>query len=251
MTNSWLDDDETPAADEKSTGITPWATYSLLGAIGFGFLLQATLCGGVPDSRGTLLALGGLSLRLVEQGEVFRMLTVVFLHLGPAHLLFNALALFLAAPLERVLGTGWFLAIFATSAVGGSVFSMLFNDANQVSVGASGAIMGIFAAQLVTAYARFDAGTDMRKELERRAARILIPTLAAFSGTDGSIDFGAHLGGALAGAALCGVLITRWDAGMPLPPWQRSAWLLNAGAGLCILFAACVFLPLRGCYYYY
>ena len=65
---------------------------------------------------------------LVGAGEWWRVLTAGFLHIGPMHLVFNMLALYvLGRDLETVLGRGRFLAVYLIALLGGSAAVMLFD----------------------------------------------------------------------------------------------------------------------------
>lgn len=88
------------------------------------------------------------------------LVTHMFLHDGPFHLLFNMLFLFFFGPeLERRIGGKRFLAVFFLSgivaAIGYSLWSLfaffVFNTPISAAVGASGALMGIFACLAILA----------------------------------------------------------------------------------------------------
>lgn len=220
----------------------PFAVYGLLLFLAAMFLVEGGACWGSGDfniDRGTILSLGGLALPLVEQGQWFRMETAALLHWSFSHLAFNGLALFFAAPLERVVGPAWFLAIFLVSALGGSALSLAVNDPAVVSAGASGAILGVFGAQIVAAYVRLEHKGKFAKSLGDTAWRILIPTLAALTGGVGErLDFGAHLGGALTGAAACALLVKLWSRRDKHPPHASVAWTIVAAGAVLLLYAA-------------
>ena len=73
--------------------------------------------------------------------------------------------------LERAVGKLWFAAFFVVGALGGAAGSLLVNPHSLVSVGASGAIMGLFAAMFVISF-RYTSGHD-RSSLQRRAVQVL------------------------------------------------------------------------------
>ena len=75
------------------------------------------------------------------------MLTPIFLHVSFAHLLFNMFSLYIFGPeLEQIAGKARFLTIYLLSGLVGNVATYLIHDWNYISVGASGAIYGIFGA---------------------------------------------------------------------------------------------------------
>ncbi len=84
------------------------------------------------------------------------LVTHMFLHNGPFHLLFNMLFLFFFGPeLERRIGGKRFLAVFFLSgivaAIGYSLWTGLVLQSNGPAVGASGALMGVFACLAILA----------------------------------------------------------------------------------------------------
>src|SRR5271154_1441086 len=105
----------------------------------------------LQPSIATLVAFGGLSKDFVYgSGEWYSLLSAPFLHASAVHLAMNSFALFIAGrTMEQLIGRAWFGALYAVSAVAGSLLSLDINPPALVGVGASGAIMGLFAAMLV------------------------------------------------------------------------------------------------------
>jgi membrane associated rhomboid family serine protease len=134
----------------------------------------------------------------VEAGEYERLLTSAFLHGSLLHLASNMLALYIVgAPLERVLGTGRYLAIYLLSALGGSLLALLLSPPNTLGVGASGAVFGLFGALLVL---RNRVGAD-----GRGVAMLIVLNLVITFAVPG-ISWQAHIGGLLTGI-LAGLLL--------------------------------------------
>ena len=97
----------------------------------------------------TLIALGAKVNELINNGQVWRLLTCAFLHGGLAHIAFNMYSLkIIGSEVEYVYGKVKYIGIYLISALGGSIFSYLFN-ADSISVGASGAIFGLLGAMLI------------------------------------------------------------------------------------------------------
>lgn len=175
----------------------------------------------------TLIAMGGVNHNLVyEDHEWYRLLTSAFLHLSPAHLLLNGIALFYAGTLlEKLIGPAWLLAVYFISAASGAVFSTLVNAPNLLSVGASGAIMGLFGVMLVTCLRlRPEEGGNGVLSL---SLRVLIPSLLP-SATSGHIDLGAHIGGAIAGVVCGFFLLPIWPSVATPPAFRAFAWGIAA-----------------------
>jgi membrane associated rhomboid family serine protease len=134
----------------------PWLTLAILGLLAAVF--AAELVFAIEPTHGllepgvrTLLAFGGLQYTAtVGSDEWYRMFLAPLMHTGLVHLLINGIALFVAGRiLEPAIGARWFAALFVVSALAGSTVSLMINERTTVSVGASGAIMGLFAAMLV------------------------------------------------------------------------------------------------------
>lgn len=128
----------------------------------------------------------------VAEGELYRLVTAGFLHAGLTHLLFNLMALYtLGTPFEMIYGRIRYSALLFVSLICGSLASITFNAENQVSVGASGAIFGLFGALLVM---RKALGADLRSTLTLLAINVVIAVVVP------NIDWRAHLGGLVGGA---------------------------------------------------
>ena len=128
----------------------------------------------------------------VATGEWYRLFTAGFLHAGLTHLLFNLMALYtLGTPFEMIYGRIRYAILLFVSLFGGSLASVTFNAENQPSVGASGAIFGLFGALLVM---RKALGADLRSTLALLGINAVIAIVIP------GIDWRAHLGGLLAGA---------------------------------------------------
>lgn len=136
----------------------------------------------------------------VGQGEWYRIFTVALVHGGLTHLGFNMWALYiLGTPIEHAFGRVRFLTIFIISLIAGSLTSLALAAQNQVSVGASGAIFGLFGAFAVVGKR---IGADVRSIV------VLIGINFALDFILPNIDWHAHLGG-LVGGALAALVILR------------------------------------------
>ena len=88
----------------------------------------------------------------IADGELYRLVTSVFVHNGPMHLLFNMWALYIVGPpLESHLGRLRFGALYALGALGGSALVYLLGPIDAPTAGASGAVFGLFGAVFVVA----------------------------------------------------------------------------------------------------
>ena len=222
----------------------PWVTFALLAMLIGVYVLECVFpvtpaVKGGP-SLATLVAMGALNhASILVRGEWYRLFTAPLLHANLGHLAGNGVALVLGGwLLERLVGRLWFSVFFAVGALGGSLASLAFEPANLISVGASGALMGMFAGVFVGSF-RINSATSSRIGLQVSSLRILVPSLLpVFSHPAGArIDYGAHFGGAVAGAALALVLFQCWPETAFIPQWRRGAAII-AVASLALFVAS-------------
>ncbi|HCN5042497.1 TPA: rhomboid family intramembrane serine protease [Escherichia coli] len=105
--------------------------------------------------QSALIHLGANVASLTLSGEPWRLLSSVFLHSSFSHLLMNMFALLVVGTVaERILGKWRLLIIWLFSGIFGGLISACYalRESEQIviSVGASGAIMGIAGAAIAT-----------------------------------------------------------------------------------------------------
>lgn len=148
----------------------------------------------------TVLVKMGANTRASLHGEPWRLLASTFLHGSILHILFNGWALWvLGGFVERVLGPVRLLLLWVVAGACGSVFSA-FVGAADLSVGASGALLGMLGAAALAALRPEGILPASVVPAIRRAALVNL-ALAASMSLMPRVDLWAHLGGALAGAA--------------------------------------------------
>lgn len=135
----------------------------------------------------------------VSGGAWWRLGTSGFLHYavlpyGLLHLGFNMYALYLFGPfVERMLGHARFVVAYLTMVIGASVFVYWLSATNAATVGASGAVFGLFGMTLVLL---IKSGQDVR-------GLIAILAINAFISLQiSSISWQGHLGGFVTGCVL-------------------------------------------------
>ncbi len=148
-------------------------------------------------------ALYGIDLLQVTN-EWYRLITVALVHDNsstiPIHLAFNMLALHsLGTPIETFLGRNKFLMIFFASLIGGSIASALFLGYSGYSIGASGAVFGLFGAWAVI---------SRRIGAEVKSTLVIIGLNFVLGFTIGGVDWRAHLGGLITGAVVTKFLLS-------------------------------------------
>ena len=182
-------------------------TYALLAANIGVFLLMAIFSGGSEDTP-TLIAFGAKTNRLLQNGEWFRLITPIFIHAGLLHLLLNSYALWVVGTqVEKLYGSARFLLIYLLSGIGGvagSYYGQIYmqKPLDLPSVGASGAIFGLFG---VLAVVGFRYRREMPPAIRRAMTAGVLPVIAVNLFIGFSIPFidnSAHIGGLLTGAIL-------------------------------------------------
>jgi len=158
----------------------------------------------------TLHRLGALEPLAVRYGhEYWRMLTALFLHFGPLHLIFNLYALFVIGPgLERIIGSVRFALYYLLAGLGSGTGVLLLHlyvlSRSEPLVGASGCVMGIVGVW---------AGYLLRHRQEPFAGRrlrnivLIVAIQSAFDLSTPQISMAAHLSGLVTGVLL-GLLIS-------------------------------------------
>ena len=185
----------TPVTVAGGAPITrPVVTYSLIGLNLAIFGLQ--FLAGIDAVAGNL---GMWPVSIALENSWFRLLTSAFLHGSFLHIAFNMYVLFALGPtLERILGHLRFTALYLVAAVGGSVASYALSAPQTVSVGASGAIFGLMGALVV-------AGRRLRYDMRQVLILLVINVVIGFLAP--GVDWKAHLGGLVTGAAMAAVLV--------------------------------------------
>jgi membrane associated rhomboid family serine protease len=142
----------------------------------------------------------GLHPPAVTGGQWWRLISATFLHGSLIHLGFNLLALWLlGSQIEKFLGAKFFLLLYFTSALGGSLASTYFSPAATFSIGASGAIFGLMGAFIII-------GKKIKADVSQIVVLLVINLVLGF--TVSGIDWRAHLGGLLAGVLFTKFLVS-------------------------------------------
>ncbi|MGW6954878.1 rhomboid family intramembrane serine protease [Streptomyces chartreusis] len=130
----------------------------------------------------------------VAEGEWWRLVTSMFTHEAIWHIAFNMLSLWwLGGPLEAALGRVRYLALYFCSGLAGSALTYLLAGPSSASLGASGAIFGLFGA---TAVLMRRLQYDMRPII----ALLVINLIFTFGWSN--IAWQAHIGGLVAGVVI-------------------------------------------------
>lgn len=170
----------------------PFFTYAFLGLQIFIFLLMEMF--GSSRNPYLLILFGAKYNPLILEGEWWRLITPMFLHIGLIHLVMNSFALYyLGTAVERIYGRYRFLFIYLFAGFAGTLASFLFSP-DSISAGASGGIFGLFGALL------FFGIVHPRPFFRTMGANVI--TLVGINLLIGflpGIDFAGHLGGLVGG----------------------------------------------------
>jgi membrane associated rhomboid family serine protease len=191
---------KTPVRTMRNMYADPIATYVLIGInvlMYIGLIASGGGGGRVYEDFVTIsFAQTGVNDFIgVSQGELWRLVTGGFLHSpsNPIHILFNMYALYwLGTMLEPLLGHVRFVALYFAALLAGSFGALVTADANQATVGASGAVFGLMAAAFVFQRSR---GIDpMRSGLGFVMGFNLVITFLI-----PGLSIGGHIGGIVGG----------------------------------------------------
>ncbi|MCL1898667.1 MAG: rhomboid family intramembrane serine protease [Micrococcales bacterium] len=165
---------------------------------------------------------------LAARAEPWRFISGAFMHANLLHLALNMYCLWVVGSfLEQILGRARYSVLFLASALGGNMAVLAWaqvasHDFYGLTVGASGAVFGLFGAMLVL-------GRKLGRELSGIATVVGLNLVLSF--TIPGISWQGHVGGLLIGAALAAVY-----AFAPAAKRQLWAWLGGVGVfGLLVL----------------
>lgn len=161
----------------------------------------------------------------VANGAPWEIITSVFSHQQPVHLLLNMLVLYFLGPqLEAILGRARFLALYLLSGLTGSVAVMLLSEAHGSTLGASGAGFGLMGALLVVAY---KVGADTQQIMVWLGINIAFTVFAS-----SYISWQGHLGGLVGGLLIAGLIVYAPKANRSLIQWAGLSSILVISLGL-------------------
>ncbi len=163
----------------------------------------------------------------VADGAYWQLITSAFTHVDVWHIGFNMLALWVLGPqLEAALGRGRFLALYLLSALAGSTVVYWLAGESQMTLGASGAIYGLFGAYAVIVH---KVGGDLRSIGALLAVNLFITFAVP------NISWQGHLGGFLGGLVIAALLVYA-------PRTRRTQVQLLGLAGLAVVLALLILL---------
>jgi membrane associated rhomboid family serine protease len=218
--------DRTKVRTIRSLPSSPVATQALIAINVIVFLAEVATGSSLGGTvAGTVYEKGALyGPAIVDQHQYWRLVSAGFLHDGLWHIVINMFSLyFVGAALEPAIGRVNFVAIYVASLLAGSFGALLFAP-DVPTLGASGAIFGIFGALIVVARNR---GIPLWQS--GLGVVLLINLLFSFSFK--GISVGAHLGGLLAGV-IAGVVVLELSERRRLPAIALASCLVIAAGSV-------------------
>jgi membrane associated rhomboid family serine protease len=181
--------------------VKPVITFLLIGITSAIYILQLTFGDAFTYAFGLKIN------DLIRQGEFWRLITPVFFHASPVHILFNMYSLYSIGPeVERAMGYARFLLIYFLSGFVGVLASFVFSP--DYSLGASGAIFGLIGALAVFLYRHRHLLGAMGRNMLSNVLFIIV--LNIFLSFTPGIDLWGHFGGLAMGSIVVWILGPVW-----------------------------------------
>jgi len=181
----------------QASAFTPLVTYVLLG-----FTILVYIGQNLSQSMygvDLLTVYGAKVNQAILAGQLWRLVTPIFLHGSIAHIGFNMYALFILGPgLERAYGRTRYLLLYFISGIAGNVVSFYFSP--YASIGASTSLFGLVSAEAVFIYRNRQFVRQARSLLFQLGLIVVVNLFFGLApGTN--IDNWGHLGGLVGGLA--------------------------------------------------
>lgn len=185
--------------------LTKFPITSLIIAINVIYFGLLHLFPGVNDSE-TIFKWGAYYLPAIQDGQYYRFITPIFMQIGISHFIFNLFSIFLfVSVLESLIGRSRFIVIYLGAGIAGYLTTYLFSS-SDLSLGASGAIMGVMGAFLYLSQKKSIL-------LDDASRKTIIPILVVnlvYTFIDPQISITGHIGGLIVGYLLS--LLMRIDS---------------------------------------
>lgn len=135
----------------------------------------------------------------IANGELWRLISSLFVHNGFSHMFFNSISLILFAPaLEQMLGKMKFLLLYVGSGIAANIATYYIMPLTYIHVGSSGAIFGLFGYYIFIALFR-------KQMLSKENSQIIISISALsiiMTFLQPNINITAHIFGFIAGVTI-------------------------------------------------
>lgn len=186
-----------------------------------------------PDTS-VLIAMGAKVTACIMQWQLWRLLTPILLHGGIFHILANLYFQLRMMLYREAIDWGLWrtVLIYVVSGVSGTLMSCILYP-NTVSVGASGALMGVMGAWIAQIIFQWRQMSSYMKYSVCITMGLFVAFMLLFGFTSsGTVDQGAHLGGLVMGLPMGLILLA--------PPEKRMWSMVGAVLVAGLLLLECV-----------
>ncbi len=195
-------------------------TYILIAVNVIIYVLTSVVGGSFLETNPNLiLRWGQTGADVLYLGRYYELLTSMFIHADIVHIAGNMIFLLVfGLRCEEMFSLPEYLGIYFLSGIGGNLLSLLFLDLNVVSLGASGAIFGMFGAAII--HSRRSLGQSI-------IGALIFGFFLVFLSSAPNVNNLAHIGGLVVGLIIGYVLASRrkrgtqykvtYSYGSPLP----------------------------------
>jgi rhomboid protease GluP len=197
------------------------------------FILTEFAGGSTNDA--TMFAFGVKSNFEINNGEIWRFVTPIFLHFGLLHIAFNSYAIWIVGPqVEKLYGSSRFFFLYVMTGIAGVAASYWYHP-DTPSAGASGAVFGLFGVLLVFSLKYRSTIPAFFSKALGKGILLTVGINLVIGYMIPQVDNSAHLGGLIAGGLLAVVV-----------PFQKPGEIPGRGskvveAGLVLLIGLCFF----------
>lgn len=192
-------------ADKGLLYVKSYPVTAVIIILNFLMFLLTVFTGGFTSDN--LIRLGGIvPAFVINNKEIYRIISGMFLHGGLFHFLMNMFVLYvLGTALEKALGPIRFLGLYLIAGIGSGLAVVFFSAEYTLTIGASGAIWGIIGALLVITFVRPLWFTARSVRSIRSMMIINLILTFAFPG----ISVSGHIGGLVTGALIILLLLPK------------------------------------------
>lgn len=194
------------------------------------YILQLLFVDSTLGGQPLLLSFNLMPFDVLRRGELWQLLTYMFLHASIGHILFNMLTLWMfGSAVEQTWGTRRFVRFYFICGVGAGVCvviaNLLFGDVYQRTIGASGAIYGVLLA-FGMLFPDQEILIMFLFPVKAKIAVLIFGAIAFFSSLQGggTVSNVAHLGGMLVGYVYLRTQFTRRRTRPAGPALNLSGW---------------------------
>lgn len=180
----------------------PLITWSVMVICIIIFILTYIIGRGIVDSQ-ALILLGANATELTKNGDYYRLITSIFLHVGIIHLICNMYSLYVIGPqVESFYGKIKYIIIFIISGLSASLLSTAFSSTDTITLGTNGVIFGLLGSLLYFGYHyRVYLGNVLKSQI---IPIIIINLIIGFflNGINNIVHIGGLIGGIFISKAL-------------------------------------------------